>query len=344
MSNEFDDIDLSEDNNDKNTNNFSKNIVYDSIYLDPNNKVNQAEINVNMNPDQKKSPKVPEVQNNINSNLNNQSGKYNYNNGENVNNMNFGNQRNNPINNNIGGGINNNVYNNNNQNNLNYPNMNTFPNSNQGEQQPFNQVDGSQYSNQNPSYIDPYKQNMKNYPYYSNYTNQLGQSIMNTTQLFPRQIDISCEDHKKIDSSIIQATRYCTKCKLLICDSCVIDYHIAHIDEAKVKIEEYCKSKKDELEELKKTNKLCLESKSFLKEVEENKNTILQDVNKIFTRREAVYLGLQSIFTDLKLEEDKIKKRIEEQIEIFFKEECSKRIQVPLQLLEKGNFLSFLII
>ena len=60
-----------------------------------------------------------------------------------------------------------------------------------------------------------------------------------TTKYFMKSIDLRCEDHLTKFQEDMEATRFCEKCNVICCDSCVIDYHIDHIASAKKKVEDY---------------------------------------------------------------------------------------------------------
>ena len=77
----------------------------------------------------------------------------------------------------------------------------------------------------------------------------LSNNIM-STKTFMNEIDLRCDDHLYKYKEDVQATRYCSDCKCLCCDSCVIEFHNAHIAAAKTKIEDYFRKQKLELEDL----------------------------------------------------------------------------------------------
>jgi len=65
-----------------------------------------------------------------------------------------------------------------------------------------------------------------------------------STRVFMKSIDLRCDDHLLKFQEDVEATRFCQKCNVLCCDSCVIDYHIEHISLAKKKVEDYFLSQK----------------------------------------------------------------------------------------------------
>ena len=72
-----------------------------------------------------------------------------------------------------------------------------------------------------------------------------------STKVFMKSIDLRCEDHLTKFQEDVEATRFCQKCNILVCDSCVIDYHIGHIDFAKKKVDDYFLAQKNNIIELK---------------------------------------------------------------------------------------------
>ena len=70
------------------------------------------------------------------------------------------------------------------------------------------------------------------------------------TRVFMKSIDLRCEDHLTKFQEDIEATRFCQKCNILVCDSCVIDYHIDHINLAKKKVDEYFIAQKNNIVDL----------------------------------------------------------------------------------------------
>ena len=89
---------------------------------------------------------------------------------------------------------------------------------------------------------------------YESQINPNSQSIYNpniSTVKFLSEMDLRCDDHLNRLKQNFQADRYWSDCKSLCCDSCVIEYHYEHINSAKIKVEEYFKKQKCELEEIK---------------------------------------------------------------------------------------------
>ena len=71
---------------------------------------------------------------------------------------------------------------------------------------------------------------------YKSNNNLIPNNIM-STGVFMQNIDLRCDDHINKFNLDIQATRFCSKCKILCCDIYIIDFHNAHIF-SKIKIEE----------------------------------------------------------------------------------------------------------
>jgi len=61
---------------------------------------------------------------------------------------------------------------------------------------------------------------------------------------------IICQDHSSKLNSDKDAERYCLQCKYALCSFCVVEYHSLHIADAKIKISDFLKEKKEEVEKL----------------------------------------------------------------------------------------------
>ena len=63
----------------------------------------------------------------------------------------------------------------------------------------------------------------------SNKEKEIEKNDLFSTRVFMKSIDLRCEDHLSKFQEDMEATRFCQKCNILCCDSCVIDYHVEHI-------------------------------------------------------------------------------------------------------------------
>lgn len=161
---------------------------------------------------------------------------------------------------------------------------------------------------------------------------------MTQTKVFMRDIDISCDDHRKNQNANAIAIRFCKKCKVLCCDECIIDYHIDHIHEAKMKITEYFSIKRKELEDIKKTNYAHIQHKKFLEEVDEKKDQLIKKANNFFIRKSNEIDNIKAKLDTIKEEQKQIKEKTITNIKTFFVEECYNRMERPLTNLEKCKF------
>ena len=130
---------------------------------------------------------------------------------------------------------------------------------------------------------------------YKPYNNNNMPGIM-STGLFMKNIDLRCDDHLKKFNTDIQATRFCSQCKVLCCDTCVIDFHNDHINFAKTKIEEYFRNAKLKLEDLSSKVNNSIRFRVNYEEIDK----IIQNHNKI----------LDSYFNRRKNKLEDIKKKI----------------------------------
>ena len=62
---------------------------------------------------------------------------------------------------------------------------------------------------------------------------------------------IMCEDHiNKLKEDSEAADRYCLQCKYPLCSFCVVEFHSSHVNQAKLKLGDFLKEKKKEVEDL----------------------------------------------------------------------------------------------
>jgi hypothetical protein len=172
--------------------------------------------------------------------------------------------------------------------------------------------------------------------YVENSMLDLGKSSFNpnaSTISFMNQIDIRCDDHIRLNEDV-QATRFCSECKSLCCDSCVIEYHHSHISAAKVKVEEYFKKQKSELEELKNKLSNSIKQKMILSELQLSFDSNDRLIMSWFDRRKESLENVRNKIDLLLLEEDELRLKMREIIHSFFREECGKRLENPLKELE----------
>ena len=179
---------------------------------------------------------------------------------------------------------------------------------------------------------------------YKPYNNNNMPGIM-STGLFMKNIDLRCDDHLKKFNTDIQATRFCSQCKVLCCDTCVIDFHNDHINFAKTKIEEYFRNAKLKLEDLSSKVNNSIRFRVNYEEIDK----IIQNHNKIldsyFNRRKNKLEDIKKKIDMIIEYDNEIHNTLTENIKIFYKDECSEKMNQPLEenenLLKKiQNFLS----
>ena len=159
-----------------------------------------------------------------------------------------------------------------------------------------------------------------------------------STKIFMKSIDLRCEDHLTKFQEDIEATRFCEKCKILCCDACVIDYHIEHISSAKKKVEDYFLSQKNHITEL--NNKIQESIKYKINEKEIDKIVLEQKkiIEDFFQRRkDEIDITKKKLENILNFEKE-LKEKMIKAIETFYKDECYKRLKVPIENNERlGN-------
>ena len=151
------------------------------------------------------------------------------------------------------------------------------------------------------------------------------------TKVFMKSIDLRCEDHLTKYQEDMEATRFCQKCNVLVCDSCVIDFHIDHINLAKKKVDEYFIAQKNNIVELNSKIQDSIKYKINEKEIDKIINSQKKLVEDYFSRKGEETDIILKKFQNLKNQELEIKNAIIKSIEIFYKDECYKRLQKPIE-------------
>ena len=165
---------------------------------------------------------------------------------------------------------------------------------------------------------------------YKPYNNNNMPGIM-STGLFMKNIDLRCDDHLKKFNTDIQATRFCSQCKVLCCDTCVIDFHNDHINFAKTKIEEYFRNAKLKLEDLSSKVNNSIRFRVNYEEIDK----IIQNHQKVlesyFNRRKNKLEDIKKKIDMIIEYDNEIHNTLTENIKIFYKDECSEKMNQPLE-------------
>ena len=173
-----------------------------------------------------------------------------------------------------------------------------------------------------------------------NINQKIDSSLQNNlfaTKVFMKSIDLRCEDHLTKFQEDVEATRFCQKCNILVCDSCVIDFHIDHIDLAKKKVDDYFIQQKNNIIDLRNKVQDSIKYKINQKEIDKIINSQKKLVEDFFARRGEEWQLFIKKLNNLQNLEAEIKNSIIKSIEIFYKDECFKRLQSPI---EKNEILS----
>jgi len=139
----------------------------------------------------------------------------------------------------------------------------------------------------------------------------------------------------------VQAARYCTECKALCCDSCVIEYHFTHIDSAKIRIEDYIKKQKNELDELKAAINTSVKHKTVLNELLISQDSHLNNIDLYFLKRKSNLEIIKSKIELLITDEIELCAKMKDNLQNFYKEECYRRLEAPMKNLEECIFSCF---
>lgn len=165
-----------------------------------------------------------------------------------------------------------------------------------------------------------------------------------STMRFMAEIDLRCDDHLTKYKEDVLAARYCSDCKILCCDSCVIEFHSQHIQAAKVKLEDYFKKQKLELEELKSKITSSIKNKSALTELNDTMENHEKTLSNYFNKRKNLLENLKSKIETIMSEESDLYNRLKDNLENFYHDECFRRMDKPLKeneslLINLQNFL-----
>lgn len=116
-------------------------------------------------------------------------------------------------------------------------------------------------------------------------------------------LDLQCDDHIKMYSQEVQADRFCSKCNLVICNNCVIDYHSDHLPAAKNRIDDFLNKQKLEADDLKSKviESIKIASTNNIKTQSENQENLIKNV---FQRRisnlELIKIKIEELITEEK--------------------------------------------
>ena len=205
------------------------------------------------------------------------------------------------------------------------------------------ELENRNISDQNQPIYQTQKMIIQDSKYQPNNNNKI-EGIM-STGIFMKNIDIRCDDHLKNYNTDVQATRFCSQCKSLCCDTCVIDFHNEHINFAKTKIEEYFRNAKLKLEDLSSKVNNSIRFRVNYEEIDK----IIQNHQKIldsyFNRRKNKLEDIKKKIDMIIEYDNEIHNTLNDNIETFYKDECAVRMNQPLEenksLLKKiQNFLS----
>ena len=152
-----------------------------------------------------------------------------------------------------------------------------------------------------------------------------------STKIFMKSIDLRCEDHLTRFQVDVEATRFCENCKVLCCDGCVIDYHIEHISSAKTKVEDYFRSQKNHINELNSKIQESIKYKINEKKIDKIVSSQKKIVQDFFLRRKDEIEITKKKLENILNFENELKEKIIKAIDIFYKDECYKRLKVPIE-------------
>lgn len=155
-----------------------------------------------------------------------------------------------------------------------------------------------------------------------------------STIRFLAEVDLRCDDHLTKFNEDVKADRFCSECKLLCCDACVIDYHIDHINSAKARVEDYFKKQKFEMEELRSKIYSSIKHKTVLSEFNLTMEILDKNISTFFLRRQNHLENFKLKIDSLLCEESDLCNRMKECLHAFYKDEALKRMDKPIKELD----------
>ena len=158
-----------------------------------------------------------------------------------------------------------------------------------------------------------------------------------STMRFISEMDLRCDDHLTRFKEDIKADRYCSECRILCCDACVIDFHIEHINSAKIRVEEYFKKQKNEMEELRSKINSAIKHKTIFSEFNLTMEILEKNISTYFLARQNYLEHLKIQIETLICEENDLCNKMKESLHVFYKDEALRRMEKPLKDLDNIN-------
>ena len=155
-----------------------------------------------------------------------------------------------------------------------------------------------------------------------------------TTKFFIKSVDLQCENHLKRFQEEVEATRYCKKCNIICCDTCAIEYHINHISLAKQKIQDFLKFQKELIIHLDIKIQELIKYKINEKEIDSILISQQELIQKFFSRRREEIEIIKKKLESINECDTELEKKLLKSIEVFYKDECYKRL---IGLIEKNE-------
>ena len=179
-----------------------------------------------------------------------------------------------------------------------------------------------------------YKKRMDSLP--SNY-DPSSKSLYNpsmSSMRFLSEIDLRCDDHLAKLKEDFKADRFCSECKVMCCDSCVIEYHSEHIKSARLKVEDYFKKQKIDIEELRFKINSSIKHKTIFSEFDVTMDFLEKNISTLFLKRKNVIENLKIKLEMMLCEENVLFGKMKESLFNFYKDEALKRMDKPIKELE----------
>jgi hypothetical protein len=142
---------------------------------------------------------------------------------------------------------------------------------------------------------------------------------------------IMCDDHiTKLKEDSIKADRYCLQCKYPLCSYCVVEYHASHVSQAKIKLGDFLKEKRKEVEDMRKhvfsddDNKKIVEN--IYNHIDDYNKNLDEELNNRSNKLEEIKEIIDKIITVERRSVEEIKEKIKAAYKDMYREKLKKYI------------------
>lgn len=162
---------------------------------------------------------------------------------------------------------------------------------------------------------------------------------LNFYQLLDETI-VVCEDHLKRLGVQNASERYCIRCKIPVCSSCIIDYHSSHIEDSKTKIEDYITNQRKEVIALKPFVLSNQQKHDLLNSLRKDIESQKIDFQKYLEKRKLEIDETKSLLDKIYSQEKKLFDEMDRQTEEKYSQLYNTNLK---EVLEKSSYTSTII-